>query len=658
MTLDEILASYKREKLTPYGKPEYGDNTQYYADRWGRMYYFDPETNKMVAAQDNSGNRQYADGRSVNDSTALYQKYGLGGPFNALSTSGANDYNLATEINGRLYIPSSREQYAPSWLDSLAPGVAEARKAVYDNIYTDAEGNEWSDPRLIYAADKLMSPYFERLAAKDDFLGKMGPLLATGAAFGGLGAFGDLFSTLTGAGGSTGGAALSAADIAGLTQMGIDAGLSGAALESFVASGGTLGSTAAGVGGFGSGFGGGGSTGGAALSAADIAGLTQMGIDAGLSGAALESFVASGGTLGSTAAGGALGGAADGLSTGVNFTGGTGLSQYLSGGIPGGSTSLVNGLLSLGYTPANIASAGLNISGLNMGGGTGVIPTTGFSSAASGSGGFLDLLGKIPLNAVGSLIGGLGGYLSGKDPQTTTSATDIPAWLRPYYTIGLDAGAQQLANSKDLTAEEKDTIAKMLQRLNAPNAGLEAANKTLTDTAAGKYLDLANNPQWQEAQRQIGTSYNETIRPGTDAAFSRSGAMGIGNSAWEEMTARNNRSLATGLGTAAAGLYGQERQNQLQAAGAMPGFQNQYLTGLGNAALQLGNYQRTQPWQGILNYGQLLGSTRGPSVTTTQQASNPWQSSIGGAMAGYVLGNLWSGSNNTNTNNSLASLWR
>lgn len=631
MTLDEILASYKREKLTPYGKPEYGDNTQYYADRWGRMYYFDPETNKMVAAQDNSGNRQYADGRSVNDSTALYQKYGLGGPFNALSTSGANDYNLATEINGRLYIPSSREQYAPSWLDSLAPGVAEARKAVYDNIYTDAEGNEWSDPRLIYAADKLMSPYFERLAAKDDFLGKMGPLLATGAAFGGLGAFGDLFSTLTGAGGSTGGAALSAADIAGLTQMGIDAGLSGAALESFVASGGTLGSTAAGgaLGGAGGGFGG-----GSAFKFANTYNPSANWWDVPVSGAA------------------------DGLSTGVNFTGGTGLSQYLSGGIPGGSTSLVNGLLSLGYTPANIASAGLNISGLNMGGGTGVIPTTGFSSAASGSGGFLDLLGKIPLNAVGSLIGGLGGYLSGKDPQTTTSATDIPAWLRPYYTIGLDAGAQQLANSKDLTAEEKDTIAKMLQRLNAPNAGLEAANKTLTDTAAGKYLDLANNPQWQEAQRQIGTSYNETIRPGTDAAFSRSGAMGIGNSAWEEMTARNNRSLATGLGTAAAGLYGQERQNQLQAAGAMPGFQNQYLTGLGNAALQLGNYQRTQPWQGILNYGQLLGSTRGPSVTTTQQASNPWQSSIGGAMAGYGLGNLWSGSNNTNTNNSLASLWR
>ena len=44
------------------------------------------------------------------------------------------------------------------------------------------------------------------------------------------------------------------------------------------------------------------------FAAADAAGLTQMGIDAGLSGSALDAFVASGGTLGSTAAGG-LGGA-------------------------------------------------------------------------------------------------------------------------------------------------------------------------------------------------------------------------------------------------------------------------------------------------------------------------------------------------------------
>ena len=45
---------------------------------------------------------------------------------------------------------------------------------------------------------------------------------------------------------------------------------------------------------------------GAGLSAADIAGLTQMGQAAGLSGGALDAFVASGGMMGSTAGGGSL----------------------------------------------------------------------------------------------------------------------------------------------------------------------------------------------------------------------------------------------------------------------------------------------------------------------------------------------------------------
>lgn len=232
MPPDTPILSSTRENLTPYGTPEYGDNTQYFSDRWGRMSYYDPETNGLVAARDNNDNIQYTPGRSASDATALYQKHGFGGPFTALSTSGANDYNLATELNGGLYIPAAKQNYAPSWHDNLAPGVADARKAVYDNIYVDPEGGyEWADPRLIYAADKLMSPYFEAQAAKTSIFDMM-PLFLTGAAFAGLPA-------LASAGAGAGvGAGLSAADIAGLTQMAADAGLTGPALEAFVSSGG------------------------------------------------------------------------------------------------------------------------------------------------------------------------------------------------------------------------------------------------------------------------------------------------------------------------------------------------------------------------------------------------------------------------------------
>lgn len=98
--------------------------------------------------------------------------------------------------------------------------------------------------------------------------------------------------TMGGYGGAAGGAAgaaggaisgLSAADILGLQQMGQAAGLSGAALESFVASAGALGSTAAGGGGIGALSGGGGMDIFGALDNWDLMGNTltdvQLGLD-------------------------------------------------------------------------------------------------------------------------------------------------------------------------------------------------------------------------------------------------------------------------------------------------------------------------------------------------------------------------------------------
>lgn len=352
-------------------------------------------------------------------------------------------------------------------------------------------------------------------------------------------------------------------------------------------------------------------------------------------------------------AGGAIGGGGSGVGGGFGGAdlGGSGVGDFDSWfndliGVPGGGSGPT------GTFSSDMFGAGsIDPSFWSSPSGTSLLDV--IKSGGSGATSILKSLASNP--SIASGVGGLLGYLSGKNPTQQTGTTDIPEWLKPYYTTGLNAASTALQNSSQLTPGENSTIAQMLAKLNAPNAGLDAANQTLTDTASGKYLDLASNPQWQEAQRVLGRSYNDTIRPGTDAQFSRAGAFGVGNSAWEEMTKRNQEALSTGLGSAAANVWGQERGNQLNAAANMPAFQSSYLTGLGNQALQLGNYQRTQPWQGILNYGQVLGSTKGPSVTTQQTSVNPWQTAAGGALTGYGLSNLY---NSPQTQGLLSSIWK
>lgn len=102
------------------------------------------------------------------------------------------------------------------------------------------------------------------------------------------------------------------------------------------------------------------------MSAADIAGLTQMGMDAGLSGGALDAFVASGGTLGSTAAGGGgvlgggmldSGGAFDYSFDGTGIEPGSGVDPSgfpTTGGTPTGGISLPD----LSKIPASVWSQG------------------------------------------------------------------------------------------------------------------------------------------------------------------------------------------------------------------------------------------------------------------------------------------------------------
>lgn len=114
-------------------------------------------------------------------------------------------------------------------------------------------------------------------------------------------------------------------------------------------------------------LGGAGAAGAAGVGAADAAGLAAMGADAGLSGAALDAFVASGGTMGSTmAGGGGVGFGAGELFTGAGSGGGVG-------------NSWMDSVKNL-FSPSTSSGAGMSAS-------AGITDATGLTGGAGGAGG-------------------------------------------------------------------------------------------------------------------------------------------------------------------------------------------------------------------------------------------------------------------------------
>lgn len=122
------------------------------------------------------------------------------------------------------------------------------------------------------------------------------------------------------------------------------------------------------MGGLAGGAGAGAAGAGAGMAGADAAGLAAMGADAGLSGPALDAFIASGGTMGSTAAGGGgVGfGAGELFNSAIDMFGGSGATGSFGGtgmtGFPGGGSpasaawntgSMFNPGTAVGYGPAS-----------------------------------------------------------------------------------------------------------------------------------------------------------------------------------------------------------------------------------------------------------------------------------------------------------------
>lgn len=104
-----------------------------------------------------------------------------------------------------------------------------------------------------------------------------------------------------------------------------------------------------------------------------------------------------------------------------------------------------------------------------------------------------------------------------------------------------------------------------------------SAAQFLEPTARGDFLDFAGNPVFQQGLSDL----NESV----GSIFERAGRTGSG---------ANQSAVARGAGDLAAGIFNQERANQLNAANALAGINNADVSNAINAGGLLGNQANTQ----------------------------------------------------------------
>jgi hypothetical protein len=155
--------------------------------------------------------------------------------------------------------------------------------------------------------------------------------------------------------------------------------------------------------------------------------------------------------------------------------------------------------------------------------------------------------------------------------------------------------------------------------LNNPNSLYAQSQRQLGDTISGKYLDPNTNPY-------LSSSVNDALGLAkTQFAGLYGGPAGqnVGNTGFQEQLARTLGQVAT---NAYSGAYGQERQNQLNAAqlgGQFDLSQANALSQLGQQDLQLQQMNAMSPWQNLAAYQQAVSGNYGGTSTGYQEA--PWQ---------------------------------
>ena len=163
------------------------------------------------------------------------------------------------------------------------------------------------------------------------------------------------------------------------------------------------------------------------------------------------------------------------------------------------------------------------------------------------------------------------------------------AGFTPYQQQGIDLTAQRalegsplvgaaqnatqgIAENGFLTGGAGDYIGNIASG-GAPNA----AAQYLLPTAQGQFLDFQSNPYFQQGASAINDSVG--------SIFERSGRTGSG---------ANQSSVARGIGDFGAGIYNQERANQLNASNSLAGIYNQDVQNAFGAAGVLGQNANTR----------------------------------------------------------------
>jgi hypothetical protein len=244
--------------------------------------------------------------------------------------------------------------------------------------------------------------------------------------------------------------------------------------------------------------------------------------------------------------------------------------------------------------------------------------------------------------------------LSGGGTNTVSQNT-VPEWLKPYLTSNLQhgqaletAGGPQMEQQiAPLNGMQSAGLSSIAGAAGMPNAS-GAADSQLQNIESGAYLSPSTNPYLQ------GT-FNQAAQGVQNSLDSQFGAAGRNILASAPVQSDEMNNLATQL---YGGAYQQGMQNMVQGAALSPsvdagtympgqqmlsagaGLQGQAQNVL-NAQSNEYNYQQSLPYNTASWYSSLLGQNSSPfmgSSQTSNPATNPWMTGIGGAATGAAAG--------------------
>lgn len=242
---------------------------------------------------------------------------------------------------------------------------------------------------------------------------------------------------------------------------------------------------------------------------------------------------------------------------------------------------------------------------------------------------------------------GGGGTTTVKNKPWGQAIPDLQEILGQAHDL-YNQGPQQYYPGSTVTPELDSSNTALQGIINRGMAGspvTSAAQGNISDTLEGKFLDPTQNPYWSSLVQGVTNS----VTPQINASFGLAGRTGSGMN--QEALAQG---LSQGIGQLGANLYGQERANQLTAAGMAPTLANQDYTDLGNvlgASQQQEQYNQQQlsdevnrynfnqqaPYNNLAQYAGLvtpIGGLGGTQSTTTPSSGGLLSGLLGSALLG------------------------